>query len=200
MMSSYFISLMLFAVASTGTPGPNNLMMLSSGLNFGVKQSIPHWLGICTGVPMVIVAVGLGLDQLFQRWPVSFLVLKGLGVVYLIYLAFKIATAKNSLQARNSAKPFSYVQGALFQWVNPKVWVMVLSALTAFTLPEQPLLPQVATIAVVFFLIGAVCVGSWLVAGSQLQRLFTQPKQRRVFNWMMASLLLCSIATMVPIF
>jgi len=195
-MSSYFVSLAMFAIASTGTPGPNNLMMVSSGMTFGIKRSIPHWLGICTGVPFMVFAVGLGLDQIFQRWPLVFVILKFAGITYLLYLAYKIATNNGAMGTKSGAKPFTYVQGALFQWVNPKAWIMVLSGITAFTSPAQALLPQVMTIAGVFFVVGLICVGTWLLAGSQLQKLLTKPSQQRLFNWVMSALLVCSIAPM----
>ncbi len=196
MISSYLVSLTLFVVASTGTPGPNNLMMLSSGLNFGIKKSIPHWLGICTGVPLMVFAMGFGLDTLFQRWPMVFSVLKIAGIAYLIFLAYKIATNTKPLDTTRRARPMNYIQAALFQWVNPKAWIMVVSAITAFTSQENALLPQVAVIATIFLMVGLICVGSWLFAGAQLQRLLTKPAQQTFFNWGMAALLICSIAPM----
>lgn len=195
-METYLISLALFAIASTGTPGPNNLMILTSGLNFGIPKSIPHWLGICTGVPFMIFAVGLGLDQLFRQWPMLFMVLKVLGVGYLLYLAFKIATTETRPDSSKRSQPMTYLQGALFQWVNPKAWVMVLSAVTAFTSPDSALLPQIAIIAMVFMMIGLCCVGCWLFAGSQLQRLLKNAKQQRFFNRLMSALLVASIVPM----
>jgi threonine/homoserine/homoserine lactone efflux protein len=174
-------------------------MILASGLNFGVPRSVPHLLGICSGVPVMILIFGLGLDKVFQWWPASFLILRVIGGLYLLYLAFKIATMTVNTADKAREQPLSFIQAALFQWVNPKAWVMCLSAIPAFTSTTKPMLPQVAVIAATFCVIGLASVGSWLVAGSQLQVLLTRPRQQRVFNVTMGALLVVSIIPMVQI-
>lgn len=190
------LSLILFAIASTGTPGPNNLMILASGLNYGIRRSIPHLLGICTGVPLMILAIGMGLDQLFSRWPLLFTVLKVAGISYLLFLAWKIATTRVSDSDRTVTQPMTYMQGALFQWVNPKAWVMVLSAVASFTVTDQQLAPQIAGIALTFLPIGLMCVGCWLVAGESLRQLLRDARKQQLFNLFMACLLVLSIVPM----
>ena len=194
---TFNFALILFALASTATPGPNNIMMLSSGLNFGIPKSIPHWLGICTGVPVMIMTLGLGLDQIFKLIPASFLVLKVIGGVYLVYLAIKIARTKVNGDTKQRTKPMNYIQGVLFQWVNPKAWVMCLSAIPAFTVQDQPMLPQVLAIAITFMIIGLASVGSWLFAGTQLQRLLKNAKQQQIFNMTMGGVLMLSVIPML---
>ncbi len=191
------IALILFALASTATPGPNNIMILSSGLNFGIPKSIPHWLGICTGVPVMIITLGLGLDQVFKLIPASFLVLKVIGGAYLVYLAIKIARTNVNGETKQRTQPMNYIQGALFQWVNPKAWVMCLSAIPAFTVQDQAMLPQVLVIAITFLIIGLASVGSWLFAGSQLQRLLKNARQQKIFNMTMRGVLMLSIIPML---
>ncbi len=199
MNMTFNLALILFALASTGTPGPNNIMILSSGLNFGISRSIPHWLGICTGVPVMLITLGLGLEQVFVAFPASFMIMKVLGALYLLYLAIKIARTTVSGDTASRSQPMNYVQGALFQWINPKAWVMCLSAIPAFTVQEQPMLPQVMIIALTFMVIGLVCVGSWLFAGSQLQRLLKNQRQQRLFNISMGSILALSIVPMITL-
>jgi len=194
---TFNIALILFALASTATPGPNNIMILSSGLNFGIPKSIPHWLGICTGVPVMIITLGLGLDQVFKLIPASFLVLKVIGGAYLVYLAIKIARTNVNGETKQRTQPMNYIQGALFQWVNPKAWVMCLSAIPAFTVQDQAMLPQVLVIAITFLIIGLASVGSWLFAGSQLQRLLKNARQQKIFNMTMGGVLMLSIIPML---
>lgn len=191
-------ALILFAVSTTGTPGPNNIMILTSGLNFGVRRSIPHWLGIISGVPVMLVSLALGLDQIFKAFPALFTALKVLGCGYLLYLAWKIAFMTMDTSARTETdKPMTFIQGALFQWVNPKAWVMCLSAISLFIDIEQAVLPQILSISVTFTCIGAVTVGCWMVAGSKISALLSKPTQQRVFNVSMAAFLVASLYPMV---
>lgn len=195
-------ALMMFALVSTATPGPNNIMMLASGINFGIRRSIPHWLGICSGVPVMIMAFGLGLEQVFSLWPPAFMWLKILGGSYLLFLAYKIATTQpqtNNTPLESHSKPMTFWQAVLFQWVNPKAWVMCLSAIPAFTSATQPMLPQLMLIAATFCCIGLAGVGCWLFAGSNIQRWLKNPTQLRAFNWSMSLLLLMSIIPMLKI-
>jgi threonine/homoserine/homoserine lactone efflux protein len=171
-------------------------MILSSGLNYGIRRSIPHWLGICTGVPLMVMAVGLGLDQLFQIWPWLFTGVKTAGILYLLYLAYKIARTRVEHSATETSKPMTYFQAASFQWVNPKAWVIILGAVTSFTTAGQSLLPQIVEIALTFLVVGLIGVGVWLFAGNFLQRLIRNPIHQQRFNWVMASLLGLSILPM----
>jgi len=194
---TFNLSLMLFALASTATPGPNNLMMLSSGLNFGLQRSVPHWLGICTGVPVMVILLGFGLEQLFLLWPMLYTIIKAIGIAYLLFLAYKIAVTHVSENEASTSKPLTFIQGALFQWVNPKAWVMGVGAIAAFTVQDATLLPQVLTIALTSMSIGLISVGSWLFAGSYLKKLLKNDRQQRIFNIAMGVLLAASVVPMI---
>lgn len=192
-MLAWLTSVALFAMVSTGTPGPNNLMILNSAANFGVRRSIPHWLGICTGVPVLMVAIGLGLYTLFEQWPVLFQVLKAAGVSYLLYLAWRIANAGAPSLKDAKARPMTFFEALLFQWVNPKAWTMCIGAITAFAHPSLPPLAQVPVLAGCFAIVGLACVFCWLSLGQQVAKLLQIKQHRQWFNWTMALLLVASL-------
>ena len=127
MNTELLIALITFCFVSSITPGPNNLMLLSSGLNFGLRRSISHLLGVAIGFSVMVLLVGIGVSQLFQSLPASYTVLKWVSIVYLGYLAYKIANNHTIDEVASDAKPFTFMQAALFQWVNPKAWTMALS-------------------------------------------------------------------------
>lgn len=185
-------ALTAFAFVSSITPGPNNLMLLSSGANFGFRRTIPHMLGIDLGFAFMLVMVGFGLVQLFNMYPVSYTVLKYVSIAYLLYLAWKIARSGTS-DAKNSstAKPFTFVQAASFQWVNPKAWTMALTAISVFS-PEKTL-ESIVIVAMVFIIVNLSSVSVWTVLGQQLQRLLTSPLRLKTFNTSMAALLVLSL-------
>ncbi|MCJ8313313.1 MAG: LysE family translocator [Pseudomonadales bacterium] len=166
-------------------------MILTSSLNFGIKRTIPLWLGIITGVPLMMSLIGLGLGQIFIWWPGSFLILKLIGCAYLFYLAIKIALSSSTDKNINK-QPMSYWQGFLFQWINPKAWVMSIGAMATFSTHDATVL-QVLTITSTFLWVGCLGVGCWLFAGFYLQQLLQNPNYRRVFNLSMALILLATI-------
>ncbi len=184
------LGLMAFAFVSSITPGPNNLMIMTSGANFGVARSLPHLLGIALGFGVMIVLVGLGLAQVFEAAPALKLVLAGLSVVYLLWLAWKIAHAAAPEGVDAAGRPMTFLQAAAFQWVNPKAWTMALTAVTLYT-AGGPF--AVVPVAAVFTLVNLPSVSIWLVMGVQLRRLLTSPARLRVFNWTMAGLLVASL-------
>ncbi|MBL1416216.1 MAG: LysE family translocator, partial [Moritella sp.] len=124
---------MAFAFVTSVTPGPNNLMLMNSGASFGIRKTVPHVLGIVVGFIFMLLLVGLGIMQIFQRFPVSYDILKVSSIAYLLYLAFKIATSNTTLEHNaTKTKPFSFIQAAMFQWINPKAWTMALTALSIY--------------------------------------------------------------------
>ena len=186
-----------FAFVTSITPGPNNMMLLASGVNFGVRRTVPHMLGISIGFLLLVVAVGLGLDQLFHAFPFTYQALRYLGAAYLLYLAWGIARAgAPQANGRGSGKPFSFLQAAAFQWVNPKAWIMAIGAITTYT-PQQGFAGNVLLIAVLFAVVNLPSVGFWTVLGSCLRHWLEQPARRRVFNIGMALLL---VASLYPLF
>ena len=192
-----YASLIAFAISSCITPGPNNSMLMASGLNYGTRRSLPHYFGIVLGFPLMILAVGLGIAQVFDAYPALHTLLKIVGAGYLSFLAYKIATAPVGLEAVNSGKPFTFLQAAAFQWVNPKAWVMAVGAIATYTVIGSNYSTQVALISALFFAIGAPCIWAWLWLGASLQRVLRSPRAVRFFNRSMAALLLGSL---VPVF
>ncbi|MHC0054360.1 LysE family translocator [Actibacterium sp. D379-3] len=184
-------ALAAFAFVSSITPGPNNLMLMASGANFGFRRSIPHMLGIAIGFTVMVVLVGIGLAQIFDAVPVSYTLLRIFSVAYLLYLAWKIANAGAPEAARTTGRPFTFLQAALFQWVNPKAWAMALTAISVYA-PAQDL-RAVTLVALTFGLINLPSVSTWTILGQQMRRFLTGPLRLRLFNVTMALLLVASL-------
>jgi threonine/homoserine/homoserine lactone efflux protein len=189
-------ALSTFALVTVITPGPNNLMLMASGTNFGFVRTIPHMLGIALGFPLMVVGVGLGVMQVFDIWPLSYMLLKAACVAYLLYLAWKIANAAPPASAASDAtgKPLTFLQSAAFQWVNPKAWSMALSAITLYATGRD--LSAVLWVGAVYVGVSAISTTSWTVLGQQLRRVLKNPGRLRVFNRVMAALL---VATLIPV-
>jgi threonine/homoserine/homoserine lactone efflux protein len=186
-----FLALALFAFVSSITPGPNNLMLMASGANFGFRRTIPHMLGVALGFVFMVLMVGVGLVQVFDAFPASYTVLKVVSVIYLLWLAWKIANAGPAEASGDSGTPMTFVQAAAFQWVNPKAWAMALTAISAYT-PEQTM-TAILLVGLVFGAINLPSVGSWTVLGQQMARFLTNPRRLTLFNWTMAVLLVLSL-------
>lgn len=199
MTMEILLSVLLFALVSTATPGPNNIMVMTSGMNFGVWRTLPHYLGICIGFPAMVLAISLGLGQLFEAAPVIHQVIKVLGISYLMYLAWRIATTATEIREEGASRPLSFWQAAAFQWVNPKAWVMAVGALATFTTVSGGVLEQALWIAVAFMVVAVPCVGGWMLGGAGLRRLLQKPVYRRWFNWTMGVLLALSVIPMVSV-
>ncbi|MFV3381195.1 MULTISPECIES: LysE family translocator [Pseudomonas] len=183
----------LFAFVSSITPGPNNTMLLASGVNFGVRRSIPHALGISIGFMVMVLAVGFGLGQLFKAWPPLYSILRYTGAAYLLYLAWKIATSGPIAgDADHTRKPLGFWGAAAFQWVNPKAWVMAVGAITTYT-PAQGYVLNVIVIAALFALVNLPSVGIWVMFGSALRNFLQNPRWLMLFNVLMALLLVISL-------
>ena len=186
----------LFALVSSITPGPNNLMLMASGANFGFRRTIPHMLGVGIGFTLMIVLVGIGLVQIFDLYPISHQILKVVSVIYLFWLAWKIANAAPPEgDVASESTPITFIQAALFQWVNPKAWTMALTAITAYT-PNQTL-GSVIWVALVFGIVNLPSVSLWTVLGEQMARFLTSAARLRAFNWLMAAHLVASLYPVV---
>ncbi|MCM2563396.1 LysE family translocator [Lutimaribacter sp. EGI FJ00015] len=183
--------LALFAFVSSITPGPNNMMLMASGANFGFRRTIPHMLGIGIGFTVMIVLVGLGLMQVFDAIPVLHDLLTIVGIIYLAWLAWKIANADMPRTDGVVGRPMTFMQAALFQWVNPKAWQMGLTAITLYA-PDRTW-QAIGLVAVIFGAINLPSVSTWTVLGQQLQRVLSSRRRLRAFNWTMAALLLASL-------
>ncbi|MFT5676628.1 MAG: threonine/homoserine/homoserine lactone efflux protein [Paraglaciecola sp.] len=192
-----YSALILFTIATSITPGPNNVMIMTSGVNHGFRKSIPHLAGIDLGFPLMLIVIGLGASQIFETNPSLFLWLKIVGVVYLSYLAFKIASSPVQSFERSNSKPFTFFQAALFQWVNPKAWIMCIGAVVTYVSSDQAYFQQLFAIALIFFVFGMPCTVAWLGFGSSLKQVLSKPSYLRIFNVSMALLLLVSL---LPVF
>lgn len=184
-------ALALFAFVSSITPGPNNLMLMTSGANFGFRRTIPHMLGINLGFAIMCLVVGVGLAQVFDAWPPSYTILKVLSVAYLLWLAWKIAHAAPITGDTAAGHPMTFLQAAAFQWVNPKAWAMVLTAVSVYT-PDQTI-QIVLIMTIIFSAINLPSIGTWTALGQQMARFLTSPRRLVIFNRGMAALLVLSL-------
>jgi threonine/homoserine/homoserine lactone efflux protein len=192
MTYEFLIGLVLFALVSSLTPGPNNLMLMASGANFGFRRTIPHMLGVAIGFTVMVLLVGIGLVQVFNTFPISYQILKVVSAAYLLYLAWKIGTAAPAAGETDSVgAPFTFIQAASFQWVNPKAWTMALTAVSVYS-PSQNVVAM-AFVAAVFGVVNLPCVSLWTTLGQQLQRFLVSPTKLRIFNITMALLLVTSL-------
>jgi threonine/homoserine/homoserine lactone efflux protein len=182
-----------YAVVTSITPGPNNMMIMASGLNFGFRRSIPHLAGITLGFAMMVFLVGAGAGAVFEIYPFLHDALRLAGATYLLYLAWQIAIAGPiNDEGSTNTKPMSFLGAAAFQWVNPKAWIMAVGAIATY-LPGDPLLSSVAVIAVVFAILNAPCVAVWAALGQSMQSLLRDPMHVKIFNRLMALLLVASL-------
>ena len=194
MSTDMWLAASLFALVSLITPGPNNTLVLASGVNFGLYRTVPHLLGICLGFALMQLLVGLGLHRVLAQYPIVLEVLRYAGAAYMVWLAWKLATATTGMAAEAGApiRPWGFWKAAAFQWLNPKAWVMCVTAMTAY-LPVGASLAQVALLPLLFMVIGLPAVGSWAAFGSAMRGFLQDPFKRRVFNISMALALLASL-------
>ena len=192
-----FTALVLFAFASSITPGPNNMMLLASGANFGLRRTLPHWAGVVAGFTGLILACGLGLGGLFAAYPLLHEILKWAGAAYLLYLAFKVATAKSLSPSKGeAARPMTFLGAVAFQLVNVKAWAMALTTTTTYV-PSEHYIPKLLVAIAVFIAVNPACMIFWLGGGVMLRRFLERPAVLRTFNIVMAVLL---VASLYPLF
>jgi threonine/homoserine/homoserine lactone efflux protein len=178
----------LFALITSVTPGPNNIMLTASGANFGFKRTLPHVAGIICGMMLLNISVGVGLGALFTQFPIIQQVLRIAGSAYLLYLAYKLLSFSSLGKATENAKPFSIVEATAFQAINPKAWVMVISANASFSLVGDLYWWSVLMIVVLYMIVGTPSIMLWAGFGQFMRRYLEQPTVLRLFNIMMATL------------
>ena len=188
------LALFTFAFVSVGTPGPNNLMLLASGANFGVRRTVPHILGIAFGIFVLIGLIGLGLAQVFTTYPALERILVYVSFAYTLWLAWSIAHSSAPNANATPRKPFTFLQAVAFQWVNPKAWIMGITSQTNFALGDNWTAPIAVSVAFIIFTLPLNAMWTWF--GVQMQRFLSNPHRLTAFNWGMAALL---IASFVPI-
>jgi threonine/homoserine/homoserine lactone efflux protein len=196
-----FAALVLFGFVASITPGPNNLMLLASGVNFGLARTVPHMLGIAIGFSLMIVLVGLGFVQLFVLLPWLHPAMKVAGILYMLWLAWRIANAGAVGSGKAAGRPLTFLPAAAFQWVNPKGWMMALTAIATYSDPQQ-MVAGVLVVAVVFGIVGTPSIAVWALFGVGLRHFLSSPRTVRIFNVTMALLLVASlwpvVADLVP--
>jgi threonine/homoserine/homoserine lactone efflux protein len=197
MSEQLLIAFVVFAAVMCFTPGPNNVMLLASGLNYGLRRTLPHVAGVTIGFAFMIAVVGFGFGAVFTAYPVLQTVLKYAGAAYLVYLAYAIATAAPPDPAQaSSRRPMTFIGAALFQWVNVKGWVMVIGTVTAYAaIASYPW--NIVLQALLTLWMGLLSTVTWALFGSSLQSLVKSPGVVRGFNIVMAVLLLASL---IPVF
>jgi threonine/homoserine/homoserine lactone efflux protein len=192
-----FAALFLFAGVAAFTPGPNNTLLLASGVNYGFKRTLPLIMGVLIGFPLMIGCIGLGLGQIFQSYPAIYTAMKYVGVAYMIWLAWKIATAELAGSGDEVAgKPMTFVQAALFQWINPKGWVMAVTAVSAYTLATD-YHTGLIVVVLTFALMGITSASTWAMFGVGLRHVLNDPRYFRVINVSLALLLVASLVPML---
>lgn len=196
MSAEMFWALAAYSLATSITPGPNNLMLLASGVNFGFRRTIPHMLGVGLGFAFMLLCVGAGLGALIERYPAIHLGLKIAGVAYLLYLAWKIANSGSIENKDGSPRPLTFLQAAAFLWVNPKAWFMGITAMAVFTQPLNYAF-SVGLIVMVFAIFNLPSVLLWCAMGTAMQRFLSNPATLRFFNITMAALLVASLWPML---
>jgi threonine/homoserine/homoserine lactone efflux protein len=190
-----FVALLTFAFVTAVTPGPNNVMLMASGVNFGFRRTIPHMVGVALGHAFMVFLVGIGLMGAFIGYPPLQVALKVVSVLYMLWLAWKIATAVPPSGTKVEGRPLTFLQAAAFQWVNTKAWIMSLAAVAIYA-PDQQFV-AVAWVALGFLSVGWLTTVIWTAVGVSLRRLLTRPNWLRAFNYTMAVLLLASLYPVV---
>jgi threonine/homoserine/homoserine lactone efflux protein len=191
------LAMVLFAFVTSVTPGPNNMMLLASGVNYGFRLTLPHMFGISIGHCVMLVFVGIGFGELLLRFPFIYIAIKVLGFVYMLYLAWTIATS-NSNPAEgnvdNNSKPLSFIGAVAFQWVNPKAWVMAIGFFSNYITKEAGI-ETIVMCSLLFSIVNLPSIAVWALLGSRMRKLFAIKAYAQIFNVTMAALI---VAAMVP--
>jgi threonine/homoserine/homoserine lactone efflux protein len=196
MSEAMLLALATFCFVSSITPGPNNMMLLASGANFGFRRTLPHLMGVSLGFGAMVLGVGLGVGSIFTAYPALYDALRVVACAYMLWLAYRIATASGIGDGKATARPMSFVEAVAFQWINPKAWAMALGATTAFVAPGEFVI-GVLIVTAVFTAINLPCVASWAGFGVVLRRFLDRPWTLRAFNVTMAVLLVASLYPML---
>lgn len=186
------LPLSLFAFVSSITPGPNNIMLTSSGIRFGFVRSLPHMFGVVFGFSVILALCAAGIGSLIVAMPTLHIVLKTIGSTYLVYLAWQLRGLAFTQDVDVDVRPMSFIGASLFQFANPKAWVMAVTGASAFLPPVQPVWLAITIFCFIFGVINFPCISIWAGTGAVLRRYLTQAKWRRVFCTIMILLTLYS--------
>ena len=186
-----------FILASSITPGPNNTMLMASGVNFGMRRTLRHLAGVQIGFGIMLLAVGLGLHAVLAQFPGFYDALRFAGAAYMLVIAWKLATAQSaSADVQRPAQPMGFWAAVAFQWVNPKAWVMAVTFMSTYP-PAQAGFAQIAPLVLLFIVLGAPCSAVWAGFGSAMRSFLQDPKRLRIFNVTMALALVASLYPML---
>jgi threonine/homoserine/homoserine lactone efflux protein len=192
-----FIALFIFGGIAAFTPGPNNTMLLATGINFGLSRAWPHIMGVCIGFPLMIACIGFGLGKIFEIYPWIYVALKYAGAAYMIWLAWKIAVSKPSADdGIAKGEPVTFLQACAFQWVNPKAWIMGVTALSAYTVAAQYTVGVLAVVGTFVFM-GFTSALTWVLFGAGLKHVLNDVRYYRYINWGLAAALVASLIPML---
>lgn len=194
-MDTDILALTGFAFASSITPGPNNLMLMASGANYGIVRSLPHWLGVTGGFVILMTITGMGVGAFILGDPEIKLGFRLVCFGVILWLAWRIATASRPHEGQAAGKPLTFLQAAAFQWVNPKAWAMALAAISIYAASEQ--FEAILLVALVFGAVNVPSTAVWLISGERIQRLLHKDAHFRIFNFVMAVLLIGSALPML---
>lgn len=190
------LALATFALVTSISPGPSNVMLMTSGANFGFARTMPQILGITAGFTALLLGVGMGLGALFQAWPALSIGLKIVGAAYLLYLAWRIAGSRSIAPDPMAARPLSFSESALFQWVNPKAWIVALAAVAVYMDAASPW-ASLARLCAVFALVNLPAVSVWAGFGVALRGFLAEPRRLRGFNLAMGAALALTLWPML---
>ena len=186
-------ALVALAFVASITPGPNNLMLIASGMNHGIRRTIPHVAGVSLGFAFLIFVIALGLGTLFERYAAIEQILKVLGGLYLLYLAWRIFNTKAVLEGEATERPMTFVEAALFQWVNPKAWVMATTATSTLLVTTSSVIAGAAALTFGFWIVNLPCILVWLVSGAALAQWVNDDRRATLMNRLLGMLLAATV-------
>lgn len=190
----WFIAILLFIAVMGLTPGPNNIIAMSIGFNYKYHKVFPHLFGVLVGFPVMLLLIGLILHPLIQRYITLFLILKYVSILYIVYLAWGIATTPTDeeILSQNNTIPITFWQSVAFQWINPKAWIGALTTINVYIIPKHYWMSLLVAVILSMFSI-FIAILMWALIGKQIKRFLTDPKHIRIFNITMALLLLIAV-------
>ncbi len=196
--TNFIIAVILFAISTSFTPGPNNFLLISSGIQFGLKRTWQHILGIAFGFPIMVFITGLFFTNIATLNETIFNIISILGMAYLLYLGYQVIFSDVAYEEKSRAKPISFFQAALFQWINPKAIVIAIGVSSSYITLEYSLYSQLFFISFTFFIVGLASSITWTIFGTIIKKLLKNKKNLKMINIFLGILLIISIIQMFP--
>jgi threonine/homoserine/homoserine lactone efflux protein len=193
-MELVLLPLATFAFVTSITPGPNNIMLASSGINFGFMRTVPHIFGVAIGFGALVALCAIGVGALIVAVPAAYFALKVFGTLYLLFFAWQLRAMTIGSTVVATAAPMSFAAAALFQLINPKAWVMAITGAALFTPNLQPYWLAVALLCAIFAGVNLPCIAAWTLLGALLRRFLVDPLRKRLFSGLLVLLTIYSAA------